>query len=349
MRGKLAEVAPEEQLGELLRELGEGLELLDAGLPPLGVVRAERRSDELVQQPRLAIGSCPEGAQMARGQPVARELGAGDRDLHVPGLVVPLAPFPPRLEQAELLQLAGELGRDRRPLAQLAEVELVLGLGDPPRAPAPALLARPRRRCELLPDHAQGQELVALEPEDGLEPLDVVLAEEPVAALRPPRREQALVLEVPDLRDRDVRELGLETPADGADREQPPLRLPVCRGRRAHFSRKVSLYLPIWSSSPFSSLPDSIRFRFRKVPLRLPWSSMKNSPSRRISTACFRETVTSSRKMSQSGERPIVILSPCGTKCSPARPPPERTTSAGPSAPSSSSVGVASSPTSSGV
>ena len=53
----------------------------------------------------------------------------------------------------------------------------------------------------------------------------------------------------------------------------------------------------------------------------------------------MRETVTSSRKMSQSGERPIVVRSPCGEKCSPARPPPERTTSAGPSAVISSAIG----------
>ena len=76
------------------------------------------------------------------------------------------------------------------------------------RRPAGALAAPGRAgRRELLPDHAQRQELVALEPEDRLEALDVVLGEEPVAALRPARREQALVLEVADLRDRDVREL----------------------------------------------------------------------------------------------------------------------------------------------
>ena len=76
---------------------------------------------------------------------------------------------------------------------------------------------------------------------------------------------------------------------------------------------------------------------------------MKKPSSFCTNTACFLETVTSSRKMSQSGERPMVVRSPCGTKCSPARPPPERTTSAGPSAPSSSSVGTASSSPSSGV
>ena len=52
------------------------------------------------------------------------------------------------------------------------------------------------------------------------QPLDVVLAEEPVAARRALRRQQALVLEVADLRDRDVRELGAAARADRADRVQ---------------------------------------------------------------------------------------------------------------------------------
>ena len=110
--------------------------------------------------------------------------------------------------------------RIRGALAQLREIELVLGLPEAARALAPALLARPGRRGELLADHAQRQELVALEPEDRLEALDVVLAEEAVAAPRAARREQALVLEVADLGDRDVRELALQRAADGADREQ---------------------------------------------------------------------------------------------------------------------------------
>ena len=37
---------------------------------------------------------------------------------------------------------------------------------------------------ELVADHAQRQELVALEPQDRLEPLQVVLAEQAVAAAR---------------------------------------------------------------------------------------------------------------------------------------------------------------------
>src|ERR671922_294351 len=209
---------------------------------------------------------------------------------------------------------------------------------------APAVLATGRGR-ELLPNHAQRQELVALEAQDRLQPLDVLLAEEPVAALRAARRQQPLVLEVADLRDRDIREFGLQPCADGPDRQQA--RSGGCLGD-GHFSRKVRRYLPIWRSSPSPSSPDSIRRRLRKVPFRLPRSSMKNEPSRRTSTACLRETVTSSRKMSQSGERPIVVRSPSGRNVSPVLPPPERTTSAGPLTPRSSSASATSSSPSSG-
>jgi hypothetical protein len=58
--------------------------------------------------------------------------------------------------------------------------------------------------------------------------------------------------------------------------------------------------------------------------------------------------VTSSRKKSQSGDRPIVERSAVGMKCSPVLPPPERTTSAGPSV-EMSSRGPSSSASSSGV
>src|SRR4029079_11918881 len=111
----------------------------------------------------------------------------------------------------------------------------------------------------LLAEHPQRQELVALQAQDRLEALDVVLAEEPVAALRASRREQALILQVADLRDRDVRKLGLQPPADRADREQAG----ADGLGGAHFSTKLSLYLPIWSSTPLSSFPDSMRLRFR--------------------------------------------------------------------------------------
>ena len=94
--------------------------------------------------------------------------------------------------------------------------------GQPGRAPPAARLAG-GRRGQLLPDHAQRQELVPLEAQDRPQALDGVLVEEPVAAPRPLRREQALLLEVADLRDRDVR----ETRRAGAGRP------PRCAGGRS--------------------------------------------------------------------------------------------------------------------
>src|SRR5581483_1884834 len=224
-------------------------------------------------------------------------------------------------------------------LAELVEVELLL-VGRGERRAAPAVLLA-RARGELLADHAQRQELVALEAQDGLQPLDVLLGEEAVAALRPAQREQPLVLEVADLRDRDVRELRLQAAADLPDREQPLS--PGCLQRRHQRWRNVSRYLPIWISSPSERTAESTRSRLTKVPLRLPRSSIAQRPPCFTSTACLRETVTSSRKMPQSGERPIVVRSPCGANVSPERPPPERTTSATPWIPKSSSASSASS------
>src|SRR5207249_11036568 len=130
-----------------------------------------------------------------------------------------------------------------------------------------------------------------------------------------------------------VRELLLEHPAHGPDCEHPAFG--GCGHQRF---RNVSRYLPICNSSPSSSSAPSTRFRLTNVPLRLPWSSIVNVPSLFVRTACLRETVTSSRKIPQSGERPIVVWSASALKVSPALPPPERTTSAGPLMPGSSSA-----------
>src|SRR5581483_11297543 len=137
----------------------------------------------------------------------ARERLAGLCDLGVGLRVDPLAAVDAGLEQAEVLELARAARLDPGPRAQRLQVEPFLGLAE--RRPAAAtLLARTGR--ELFADHAQRQELVSLHPQDRLEPLDVVLAEEPVPALRPLRRQQPLILEVADLRNRDVRKLALQ-------------------------------------------------------------------------------------------------------------------------------------------
>src|SRR4051794_24101199 len=263
---------------------------------------------------------------MPRREPEPGDLAAGDCHVDVALEVATRRARPAPLDQAEALQLARQVGRDPRPLAELVQLDLRLLLAERER-PAPAAVAHGRRR-ELLADHPQGQELAALQAQHGAQPLDVVLAVEPVAALRAPRRDQALILEVADLGDRDVREVVAQRAAHGADREAA---LVPARGHGGHQRRKVSRYFPICPSSPFSSSTRSTRVWLTKVPLRLPWSSIEKRPPSSTSTAWRRETVTSSRKTSQSGERPITVRAPDGTKCSPARPPPERTTSAGPS------------------
>src|SRR5207248_7843944 len=141
--------------------------------------------------------------------------------------------------------------------------------------------------------------------------------EQAVAALRAPRRQQPLVFEVADLRDRDVRELAAQPPDDLADPEEAlALRLLlVARGLR--HAMKVIRYFPTCSSSPSSSAARSMRLRFTNVPFSEPWSSTTKWPSSSISNAWLRETVTSSRKMSQSGERPMRVCSPAGRKLSP--------------------------------
>src|SRR5919197_892103 len=338
-RDELPQLEPEEELRQLLRELGEVLEVLHPRLPPLRVAGAQRRRDDGFQQARLASRRGAEGAQVARRDAELREPRAGDRDIDVTLAVEPLALVRVGLQEPVVLELAGKLAADPGAPAEFPEIEVLLPAE--PERPRPLAVLPAGGRGELLPDHPQRQELVALEPQDRLQPVDVLLAEEPVAALRAPQGEEALVLEVADLRDRDVGKLPLEARADGADREQ------AGRGRgfgHAHIRRNMSRYLPIWSSSPSFSSADSIRWRLRKVPFRLPKSSMTNLPSRCVSTACLRETVTSSRKISQSGERPIVVRSPSGWKVSPALPPPERTTSAGPLTPRSSRTSAGSSP-----
>src|SRR4051794_33206171 len=164
---------------------------------------------------------------------VARELRTGGGDVGVGGREPLVLAVPARLEQAVLLQLARQLGRYPGPLAERRERQLLLVAREPRGTAAPAGLRGGRRR-ELLADHAQRQGLVALQAQDRLEPLDVLLVEQAVPALGAPRREQALVLEIADLRDRDVGELLAQAAADRADGQA--LLAGERFGRRAHES-----------------------------------------------------------------------------------------------------------------
>src|SRR3954453_8248675 len=234
----LPQIPDQQQVLEVCRHRREVLERLDRLLAALRVARAQRRGEDLLQQRRLPVGRGPEGAQVAAAHTVAGELGDGADDLAL-GLVVVLRPRAVlALDDAVVL----ELGDQARVRAGLLDdvVERVQraprrrGHAGAPLAARRAVAARPAWRrdvglrapgCELLADNAQGQELVALEAQDRAQAGDVAGAVEPVAAGRAARREQLLVLEVADLRDRDVGELDLERLAQRPDRHR-------LRGRR---------------------------------------------------------------------------------------------------------------------
>src|SRR5919202_795667 len=183
-RDELPQLAPEEKLRQLLRELGELLEVLHPRLPPLRVAGAQGGRDDGFQQARLAGGGGAEGPQVAGRDAELREPRAGDRDVDV-SLAVELLPLVRvRLEEPVVLELTRELAADPGAPAELPEVEVLLAAESERPRPLAVLPAGGRR--ELLADHPQRQELVALEAQDRLQPLDVLLAEEPVAALRAP-------------------------------------------------------------------------------------------------------------------------------------------------------------------
>src|SRR5262245_22490370 len=282
---------------------------------------------------------------MAGVDAVPIELSADARDVRVRLGIALLGPRADATEQPVLVELLRELGRDARAAAELVEVDLLDRIAKPARPPP--LAVGGSGSGELVADHAQRQELVALEPQDRLEPFEVMVGEEAVAATRPLRADQAFVLEEADLRDRDVGELVAQPSDDLADPEEAFALRAV--GGRTHRSKKVRRYLPICSSSPFSSTALSMRLRLTNVPFSDPWSSTEKRPSRSTRTAWLRETVTSSRKISQSGERPTLVRSRVSMNLSPALPPPERTTSAGPSSPSTGSPAASAASSASGL
>src|SRR5262245_685692 len=169
---------------------------------------------------------------MARVDAEPGELCADGRDLDRPLRIEPRPSVNPGLDDAVLLELPRERRRDARPLAELAEVDLfLLAGGQRATEPPDPLLAGGSGK--LLPDHAERQELVPLQPQDRPQAVDVLVAVEPVAAGRAARREEALILEVPDLGDRDVRKLLAEERADRPDRQRTVVLLGD--GGRAHF------------------------------------------------------------------------------------------------------------------
>ena len=172
--------------------------------------------EHLLDQAGLALDRRVDGAQVPGVEAVALQARGGGHDLHVLGAEAPGL----GRDQAELLEAAHELLVDSGGADQLAEARAAGGAGADGAAARP--LARALGRLlELLADHAQRQELVALQAQDRAQPLDVLLREQAVAAARALRVQQPLLLEVADLRDRDVGVLDAQRRADRADRQAP--------------------------------------------------------------------------------------------------------------------------------
>ena len=124
-------------------------EVLEPGLPPLGIARAERGRDELLEQAGLAVGGRPErcaGAaarcRSCASRPQASAMSASR------SRVALLPALDPRREQPELLELAREPSRRcRRARTELAEVELGSSLAAGRRRGGASAHAPPARRA----------------------------------------------------------------------------------------------------------------------------------------------------------------------------------------------------------
>src|SRR4051794_24300287 len=161
------------------RDRREVLERLDRLLAPLRVPRPQGGREDLLQQGRLAIGRSAEDAQVAPPYAEALELGYGTNDLPLGVVVEDLAVAALALDHAVLLELLDE--RPVRPGVIEHVLEAVEGARPLDGDAGPAHAAGVRRgglvrghlgvgpaRRQLLADHPQREELVALEAEDRL-------------------------------------------------------------------------------------------------------------------------------------------------------------------------------------
>src|SRR5688572_15517301 len=218
---------------ELLRHPRQPLEVFESILAALRVAGAEAGRDELFDERSLAPRAGHERAQMARVDPESSKTRAGAGDIRLALAVETLPAFGAGHEETELLELAHEVVGHGCALAELALVDLVL-VTEHAYAPSPRPIVGRSWAVELLADHPQRKELVALQLQDRRQPLDVVRREEPVSPARASWRDEALIFEVPDLRHRDVRKLLAQLLAVGADRAEARVRpspLPPCRDR----------------------------------------------------------------------------------------------------------------------
>src|SRR5690606_36117561 len=112
---------------------------------------------------------------------------------------------------------------------------------------------------EFLPDHLERQVPVALGGQYVPQALADLDAEPPVAARRALRGHQPLVLEEPDLRHSQVRELRTQKCDDAPDGEVLLFRGALSGGGHCPGVpvRKTRRNLPIWTSSPLDSDAES--------------------------------------------------------------------------------------------
>src|SRR2546428_5885130 len=110
---------------------------------------------------------------MARGDSEACKPAADRSDLGIRLGVEALPSRDARREEAVFLQLSGEAPVDPGPLAEGALVKLLIAVTKAAGAPPPPLGRR--RLLELLPDHLQRQELVPLQAQVPLQPLEALL------------------------------------------------------------------------------------------------------------------------------------------------------------------------------
>ncbi len=258
-----AQLADDQEMRELLGDARERLEVVERVLATLRVARPQARRDELLDERRL-----PPGRRSGTSAGVARRSRSARGERTRPRCLPRVSPYsrsPPSVRERTRPYSSSWRTRsgDTEARSQSSASSISSSWPSEPDAAPPRSVTRGTGAVELLANHAQRQELVALQLEDRRQPLDVGRREQPVAASRPARRDQALILEVADLRDGDVRELLSQLLADGADRTEPWLRptpLAPCRDR-AHRWRNVSRYLPICTSSSSSRTADSMRRR----------------------------------------------------------------------------------------
>src|SRR3954447_14901872 len=163
---------------EVAADRRQALEVLDRLLATRLAARPQRRADELLEQRRLAVGGGAKDAEVAAGDAEARELGGGADDLEV-GLVEDRAAVTAlRLDDPVLGELPQERLRHPRLLDQLVLGERLYGGVDRGRAAGDGDVGPPPLGAgagevaggELLADHAQRQELIALHPQDRPQP-----------------------------------------------------------------------------------------------------------------------------------------------------------------------------------